>query len=114
MVGMYPSGGSRKRFRVAGRRYLGLMPLWGLWVLATLINAALISPAHPSSLVLGLAAVAAALLIVALFVPALAPAAATSAVAFARRARTFAPPRLIDPDAAGRPRPRAPTVCPAA
>ena len=83
------------------------MLLWGFWVLAALMN-----PAHPAPLVVGLAVVA-ALLLVALLLPTPAPAAASSAVAFARRARTSAPPRLIDPDAAGRPRPRAPSVCPA-
>jgi hypothetical protein len=34
--------------------------------------------------------------------------------AFARRARITARPRLADPDAAGRPRSRAPSVAPAA
>jgi hypothetical protein len=83
--------------------------LWGFWVLA-----ALASPAHPaSSLVLGVAVIAAALLIVFL-APRPVPAGTSEAVSFARRARTAAPPRLIDPDAAGRPRPRAPSVCPAA
>jgi hypothetical protein len=86
------------------------MLLWGFWVLATLLNPAHISPAH---LVVGLA-VLALLVIAAVAVPALVPAAALSARAFARRARISAPPRLIDPDAAGRPRPRAPSVCPAA
>jgi hypothetical protein len=81
---------------------------WGFWVLSALLN-----PAHPSSLVLGLAVVA-ALLLVAFLVPALVPATPSGIAAVARRARTSAPPRLIDPDAAGRPRPRAPSVCPAA
>jgi hypothetical protein len=85
------------------------MLLWGFWVLAALSN-----PAHPTSVVLGLAVIAAALLIVALWAPTPAPAAASSEIAFARRARTAARPRQIDPDAAGRPRPRAPSVCPAA
>jgi hypothetical protein len=53
-------------------------------------------------------------LIVALLVPPLGSVPEPGLVAFARRARGFAPPRLIDPDAAGRPRPRAPSVCPAA
>jgi hypothetical protein len=83
------------------------MLLWGFWVLAV------VADPTPSRAVLGLAVVAAALLIVALLPPAPAPAAAPGVVAFARRARTSAPPRLIDPDAAGRPRPRAPSVCPA-
>jgi hypothetical protein len=84
------------------------MLLWGFWVLAVLADPA------PSHAVLGLAVVAAALLIVAFLPPAPAPPAAPGVVAFARRARTSAPPRLIDPDAAGRPRPRAPSACPAA
>jgi hypothetical protein len=84
------------------------MLLWGFWVLAAVAGPA------PSHAVLGLAVIAAALLIVALLVPPLASVAAPGLVAFARRARAFAPPRLIDPDAAGRPRSRAPSVCPAA
>jgi hypothetical protein len=81
-----------------------------MWVLATLINPALAgSPAH---LALGLAVVA-LLVVVALSLPLLAPSAAPSLRAFARRGRTAARPRLLDPDAAGRPRPRAPTGCPA-
>jgi hypothetical protein len=84
------------------------MLLWGFWVLAAVAGPA------PSHGVLGLAVIAAALLIVALLVPPLASRPAAGLLAFARRARGFAPPRLIDPDAAGRPRPRAPSVCPAA
>jgi hypothetical protein len=85
------------------------MVLWGFWVLAALIDPA------PSHSVLGLAVVAAALLIMAAFVvPALAPVTTRGFVAFARRARTSARPRLTDPDAAGRPRPRAPSARPAA
>ena len=84
------------------------MLLWGFWVLAALHDPA------PSHLVLSLALVAAFLIVAAVSLPALAPANASGAVAFARRARTSAPPRQIDPDAAGRPRPRAPSLCPAA
>jgi len=88
------------------------MLLWGFWVLATLLDPA---TAAPAQLVLALAVVAAALVVVAAIgLPVLAPAAAGGVRAFARRARTAAPPRLLDPDAAGRPRPRAPTACPAA
>jgi hypothetical protein len=86
------------------------MLLWGFWVLATLLDPAQTTPTH---LVLGLAAVA--LLVVAtISLPVLVPAAAPGVRAFARRARTAARPRLADPDAAGRPRSRAPSVCPAA
>jgi hypothetical protein len=88
------------------------MLLWGFWVLAALLNPAQPGPAH---LVFGLAVVAAALLMVAAIgLPVLVPAGAPGVRAFARRARTAARPRLIDPDAAGRPRPRAPSACPAA
>lgn len=81
-----------------------------MWVLATLINPALTgSPAH---LALGLAVVA-LLVVVALALPMLAPATAPGLRAFARRARTAVRPRLLDPGAAGRPRPRAPTGGPA-
>jgi hypothetical protein len=123
MVGVYPNRRYRKRLRVVAGRYVGRMLLWGLWVLAALFNpalldsalldSALLDSAHPASLVLGLAVVAAALLIVFL-APAPVSATVSSSVAFARRSRTAAPPRLIDPDAAGRPRPRAPSVRPAA
>jgi hypothetical protein len=92
------------------------MLLWGFWVLAALLNPALLNPAHvsPAHLVLGLAVVAAALLVVAVIgLPVRRPAGAPSLRAFALRARTAARPRLIDPDAAGRPRPRAPSACPA-
>lgn len=93
------------------------MPLWGFWVLAALLNPAQLDLAQPSPahLVLGLAVVAAALLVVAAIGrPVLVAAGAPGVRAFARRARTAARPRLIDPDAAGRPRPRAPSACPAA
>ena len=95
-----------------GRRallYAGIvagMLLWGLWVLFGLQ-----SPALSSHLVLGLAVVAAALLIVlaaaGLHVAPPSPAAGSRAVG--GRALIRRPPRLLDPDAAGRPRPRAPT-----
>jgi hypothetical protein len=107
MVGKYPGGHFRKRFRLAGPSYLGRMLLWGFWVLAALADPA------PTHVILGLAVVA-LLIVAALFLPAPAAATATRANAVARRARTAARPRQIDPDAAGRPRPRAPSVCPAA
>jgi len=85
------------------------MLLQGFWAFAALLD-----PAQPAQLVLGLAVVAAALLIaVAIALPVLAPA-APAAQTFARRARTTTRPRLTDPDAAGRPRPRAPAARPAA
>jgi Family of unknown function (DUF6412) len=88
------------------------MLLWGFWVLA-----ALHSPAPSSAhLALGLAVAATALLVVLaaaglpvprVFVP-------TACHGVAQRARIRRIPRLIDPDAAGRPRPRAPSAFPAA
>jgi hypothetical protein len=87
------------------------MLLWGLWALF-----ALQSPAPSSHLVLGLAVAAAALLIVVAAAGirlAPVPAAAWSR-AIARRVRVERLPRQLDPDAAGRPRPRAPTAGPAA
>jgi hypothetical protein len=81
----------------------------GFWVLATLFD-----PAQPAQLLLGLAVVAAALLIaVAIALPVPAPAAPATRLS-ARRARPTTRPRLTDPDAAGRPRPRAPSARPAA
>jgi hypothetical protein len=89
------------------------MLLLGFWVFA-----ALPSPAHGSSaqLVLGLAAVAAALLVVlaaAAVVPLPVPRPASAGVGLAVRALLRRLPRLLDPDAAGRPRPRAPSAYPA-
>ncbi len=82
------------------------MLLEGFWTL--------FDPARPAQLLLGLAVVAAVLLIaVALRVPVLAPA-APAVRALAHRARATVRPRLADPDAAGRPRSRAPSAGPAA
>jgi len=88
------------------------MVFWGLWVVIALLDPALLDPA-PSHLVLGLALVA-LLIVAAVRPPAPAPARVHGVMAHARRARASNPPRLTDPDAAGRPRPRAPSVCPAA
>jgi hypothetical protein len=81
--------------------------------------AALVDPTRagaPGQLVLGLALVATAVLLIAaaaaLPVPALF--AAPTVRAFARRALVTCRPRLADPDAAGRPRSRAPSPTPAA
>jgi hypothetical protein len=87
------------------------MVLWGFWVLATLLDPA---QQNPAMLALGLTAAAAALLVAAVVaLPVLIPAAAPGVRAFALRSRTAAPSRLRDPDAAGRPRPRAPGRYPA-
>ena len=86
------------------------MLLWGFWALTAL------DPAQrtPATLMLGLAVVAAALLVAAVSaLPVLVPAAAPGVRACARRARVAGCPRLADPDAAGRPRPRAPAPRPA-
>ena len=89
------------------------MLLLGCWVFA-----ALQSPAQGSSaqLVLGLAAVAAALLLVlaaAAVIPLPAWRSAMAGLGLAVRARVRRLSRLLDPDAAGRPRPRAPSAYPA-
>ena len=80
---------------------------------------ALVDPTRagaPGQLVLGLALVATAVLLIAAAAALPAPAlfAAPTVRAFARRARVSARPRLADPDAAGRPRSRAPSFAPAA
>ena len=90
------------------------MLLEGFWALAALLDPT--RAGAPGQLVLGLALVAAAVLLIAaataLPLPALL---ATPAVrAFARRARVATRSRLADPDAAGRPRSRAPSFTPAA
>ncbi|MEV6630327.1 DUF6412 domain-containing protein [Actinoplanes sp. NPDC051470] len=65
--------------------------------------------------VLSLAVVAAALLVVVAAAGVSLPSSRTVGVASCLRTRAVArPPRLSDPDAAGRPRPRAPTEYPAA
>jgi len=100
------------------------MLLWGFWVLAALANPALANPAlaapatlldpaqqrTPVYLALGLVLAAALLLIAVTARPAPVSTAAPGVRAFARRARTAPRPRLLDPDAAGRPRPRAPAA----
>jgi hypothetical protein len=88
------------------------MLLWGFWVLA-----ALQSPTSSSAhLAFGLAVVAAALLVVAAAagLPVLPPVRSTGFGHAERQARTRHIPRLLDPNAAGRPRPRAPSAYPAA
>jgi hypothetical protein len=91
---------------------VGGMMLWGLWAILGWQTPG----AAPSHLVVGLAVAIAALIVVVaaagLRVAAL-PAAVWS-VTVGRRARVARLPRLLDPDAAGRPRPRAPTSGPAA
>jgi hypothetical protein len=89
------------------------MLLLGCWVFA-----ALQSPAQGSSapLVLGLAAVAVAVLLVlaaAAVIPLSAWRPAAAGPGPAARARVRRLSRLLDPDAAGRPRPRAPSAYPA-
>ena len=106
MRALYPVADAGKR--LPDRRNLTGMVLWLL--------AALLSPApSPSHLILGLAVVAAAVLLVVL---------AAAGLATSARARTVRPaahptgdvdrPRQLDPDAPGRPRPRAPAAYPAA
>lgn len=93
------------------------MLLLGFWAFAALQSPALQSPGQGASsqLVLGLAVAAAALLLVlaaAGGIPVPAFRAATGGVALAVRARSRRLPRLLDPAAAGRPRPRAPSASP--
>ena len=88
------------------------MLLWGFWALL-----ALQSPAPSGQLALGLATVVAAAVLITLAAAVLrlpAPPPAAGLVSAARRRITRRLPRLLDPDAAGRPRPRAPTAHPEA
>lgn len=88
------------------------MLLVGFWALVALLDPT--SAGAPAQLVFGLALVAAALMVVAVIgLPVLAAAGAPGVRAFARRARSAPRPRLLDPDAAGRPRSRAPAPSPA-
>ncbi|MEV4641597.1 DUF6412 domain-containing protein [Actinoplanes sp. NPDC049548] len=84
--------------------------LLGFWALVALPGPATSSP----HLLLGLAVVAAALLVVAAAagLPASPPRVATRACAPRGRSGSRPLPRLLDPDAAGRPRPRAPAASP--
>ena len=88
------------------------MLLLGYWAFAALQTPA---PGFSTQLLLGLAAIAAALLVAlaAAGVPLPARRPHAAGVALAVRSRIRRLPRLLDPDAAGRPRPRAPSVCPA-
>jgi len=90
------------------------MLLLGFWVLAALPGS-VASGDGPSGLLLGLAAVAAALLVAlaAAGVPAPAFRAPAGRVALSVRSLVRRLSRLRDPDAAGRPRSRAPSACPA-
>lgn len=96
----------RARARLRG------MLLQALWLL--------LSPVLPggggtaAELVLGLAVVAAALLIVVAAAAIALPVFRPSITSSRARSRITVQPRLSDPDAPGRPRPRAPSVCPAA
>ncbi|WP_285688572.1 DUF6412 domain-containing protein [Actinoplanes sp. NBRC 103695] len=88
------------------------MMLQALWLL--------LSPVLPggggtaAELVLGLAVAAAALLIVVAAAAIALPVSRPPAGVSRARSRITVRPRLSDPDAAGRPRSRAPSVCPAA
>jgi hypothetical protein len=95
-----------------GVAIVGRMLLWGLWAFVGLH-----APASSSSsqLVFGLAVVAAALLIVAAAGLRVLPLpTAFWSRSIGRRVRVSRLSRQLDPDAAGRPRPRAPTPAPAA
>ncbi|WP_213007326.1 DUF6412 domain-containing protein [Paractinoplanes toevensis] len=89
------------------------MLLEGFWALAALLDPT--PSGAPAQLVLGLALVAAAIVIIAATaLPALPPAMPLATFALSRRARATERPRLADPDAPGRPRSRAPSPAPAA
>lgn len=97
---------------MSGPGIVARMTLWGLWAMLGLST-----PAPSSShLVLGLAVALAALIVIvaAAGLRAAARPSAVWSIAVGRRARATTLPRLLDPDAAGRPRPRAPTSGPAA
>jgi hypothetical protein len=87
------------------------MLLWGAVV--ALSNSALLDPT-PGHLMVGLAVVVAALLVAAaMALPVTLASWAAGGLGSARRPGAVAVPRLLDPDAAGRPRPRAPSGTPA-
>jgi len=87
------------------------MLLWG--ALVALLDPALLDPA-PGHPMIGLAVVVAALLVAAaMALPAPVPASAPGLRPSARHHRSAGRVRLLDPDSAGRPRPRAPSGSPA-
>lgn len=96
------------------------MLLLGCWVFAALQSPPQslpqsLSQGSAAQLVLGLAVVGAALLVLlaaaaAIVLPA--PRPASAGLGLAARALLLRLPRLLDPDAAGRPRPRAPSARP--
>jgi hypothetical protein len=91
------------------------MLLESFWTLSFGGLAVLLDPTSSGAqLVLGLALVAAVLIVAATTIPVLAPAFAPATFALAGRARATKRPRLADPDAPGRPRSRAPARRPAA
>jgi hypothetical protein len=100
-------------------RTVPVMPWSMLWAYAALTDTTSLTGATSAHLVAGLAASAAVLLAVVL-AAALVSAALPSAVrahgfpAATRRRPSRGLPRLIDPDAAGRPRSRAPSAAPSA
>jgi Family of unknown function (DUF6412) len=105
MRGAYPAGTTGKRLPLAGS--LAVMVFQALWLL--------LSPANSTAeLVLSLTVVAAALLLVAAAAGVTLPLFRAFVPAPLVKKRAAATVRLSDPDAAGRPRPRAPSVCPAA
>jgi len=112
MAANYPVAGAGKR-ALRCRRSVVVMLLLGCWVFAALQSPA-VGPS--AQLMLGLAVVGAVLLVLlaaaaVVPLPALRP--ASAGVGLATRALKRRLPRLLDPDAAGRPRPRAPSACPA-
>jgi hypothetical protein len=111
MRAIYPIENGQKPALTTGGNLPDMM-LWGFWVLATLQ-----SPTSSSAPVaLGLAVVAAALLVVLAAAGPRMPARTvpTGVRPAGNRTHRRRVPRLIDPDAAGRPRPRAPSAYPAA
>lgn len=111
MSGIYPAPVTGKR-GLRGTRSVKGMLLLG-WAFAALQHPA---PGASVQVMLGLAVVAAALLVVlaaAAVVPLPAPRPASAGVGLAVRALRRRLPRLLDPGAAGRPRPRAPSAYPA-
>jgi hypothetical protein len=87
------------------------MVMWGAWALIALLDPTRGGSGH---LLLGLAVAVAALLVAAaVALPVPVAAVAPGVRPPSRHARAVPVPRLLDPDAAGRPRPRAPTVHPA-
>jgi hypothetical protein len=108
MSGKIPPGLAAKT-SLQPRRTVVFVPMLGFWVFVALVCP---GSSWESPLALGIAVAASALLVALALsgLPTLPARTITRHLALGRRARARRLPRSLDPDAAGRPRPRAPST----